>query len=65
MVLLNRFNKSHGHFKFKYDVIDINWVDVDSIIFIINMNYGKEKEIYWLDCIDENSLDEFVMNKMF
>jgi hypothetical protein len=65
MVLLNRFRKSPGNFKFKYDIIDTNWVDVDSIICVINMNYEKEKDIYWLDCIDANSLDEFVTNKFF
>jgi len=43
MVLLNWFSKSHGNLKFKYDVIDINWVDVDSIMFIFTMNYEKEK----------------------
>ncbi len=64
MVLLNQFIKSHGNFKFNYDVIYINWVHVDSIIFIINMNYEKEKDIYWLDCIDANSLDEFVTNEI-
>jgi hypothetical protein len=46
MVLLNRFRKSPGNFKFKYDIIDTNWVDVDSIICVINMNYEKEKDIY-------------------
>jgi hypothetical protein len=64
MVLLNRFSKSCGNLKFKYDVIDINWVDVGSNIFIVTMNYEKEKDIYWLDCIDANSLDEFVTNKI-
>jgi hypothetical protein len=44
MVLLNWFNKSCGNFKFKYDVIDTNWVDVDSIISPITMNYEKEKK---------------------
>jgi hypothetical protein len=28
------------------------------------MNYEKEKDIYWLDCIDANSLDKFVTNKI-
>ncbi len=62
MVLLNQFNKSCGNLKFKYDVIDINWVN--SIISTITMNYEKEKNIYQLDCIDANSLDEFVTNKI-
>ncbi len=43
MVLLNWFSKSHGNLKFKYDVIDINWVDVGFIISTIPMNYEKEK----------------------
>jgi len=64
MVLLNWFNKSHGNIKFKYDLIDINWVDVDSIISNVIMNYEKEKNIHWLDCIDVPSLNEFVNNKI-
>ncbi len=43
MVLLNQFNKSHENLKFKDDVININWVDIDSIIYTITMNYEKEK----------------------
>jgi hypothetical protein len=64
VVLLNWFSKLCGNLKFKYDVIDTNWVNVNSIIFIVDMNYEKEKNIYWLDCIDANSLDEFVTNKI-
>ncbi len=64
MVLLNWFSKSRGMLKFKYDVIDTNWVDVDFIMSIINMNYEKEKYIYWLNCFDAITLDEFVINKI-
>jgi len=39
-------------------------VDVASIISIVTMNYEEEKDIYWLDCIDANSLDEFMTNKI-
>ncbi len=63
MVLLNQFSKSRDNLKFKYDVIDINWVDIDSIIFTTTMNYEKEKYIYWLNCLDATFLDEFVTNK--
>jgi hypothetical protein len=65
MVLLNWFSKSCGNFKCMYDVIDTNWVDATSIISTIIMNYEKEKNIYWLDCINANFLDEFVTNKVF
>jgi hypothetical protein len=44
MVLLNWFNKSKGNSKFKYDTIDNNWVDINLLIFIINMNYERKKE---------------------
>jgi hypothetical protein len=64
MLLLNWFSKSNNNLKFKYDVIDTNWVDVASIISIVTMNYEEEKDIYWLNCIDANSLDEFVTNKI-
>ncbi len=64
MVFLNWFSKSCGNLKFKYYVIDINWVDVNSIISIVTMNYEKEKDIYYLDCIGANFLDEFVSNKI-
>jgi hypothetical protein len=43
MVLLNWFSKSHGNIKFTYDVTNINWVDFDSIVSIVTMNYEKEK----------------------
>jgi hypothetical protein len=62
IVLLNQFNKSHGHSKFKYDVIDTNWVDVDFLIHTIIMNYEKEKDMYWLNCVDSSSLNEFMTN---
>jgi hypothetical protein len=62
-VLLNQFSKSHGNFKFKYDVIDTNWVDVYFIIHIITINYEKEKNMYWLNCVDASSLNEFMTNK--
>jgi hypothetical protein len=65
MVLLNWFNKSCGNLKFQYNVIDINWVDLHSIICIVNMNYAKEKCSYWLNCIDANFLNEFMTNKLF
>jgi hypothetical protein len=44
VVLLNWFSKSWDNLKFKYDVININYVDIDSIISTITMNYEKEKK---------------------
>jgi len=41
MVLLNWFSKSHENLKFKNDVININRVDIDSIISTITTIYEK------------------------
>jgi hypothetical protein len=41
MVLLNLFNKLDGNFKFKYDTTNINWVDIDLVVFTINVNHEK------------------------
>jgi len=48
----------------KYDVININSMDMDSIMFIITMHYKKEeKYIYWLNCFDVIFLNQVVTNK--
>lgn len=39
MVILNYFSKSRVHFKFKYDVIDNKWIDINSIINSVTMNF--------------------------
>ncbi len=44
MVLLNWLKKSKCNSKFKYDIIDNNWVDINLLIFIITMNFEKKKE---------------------
>jgi hypothetical protein len=34
-------------------------------MYLINMmNYEKQKDIYWLDYIEANFLDEFMINKI-
>lgn len=43
---LNWFNNLVIISNSKYDVININLVDIDFIIFTINMNYKKEKKTY-------------------
>jgi hypothetical protein len=63
MALLNRFGKSRGKFKFKYNVTNTNWVDINSIISTITMNCEKETNKYWLDCFDVVFLDESVTSK--
>jgi hypothetical protein len=63
MVLLNLFSKLEDNFKFKYYTTNTNWVDIDLVMFTIIKNHEKNKNIYWLDCLDVASLDEFVTNR--
>lgn len=60
MVYLNYFRKVPGHFKFKYDHSDSIWVDVDSIICTVTMSFDVERDVFELDPVDGNSLNEFV-----
>ena len=60
MVYFNYFRKVPVHFKFKYDYSDSIWVDVDSIICTITMSFDVERNVFELDPVDENSLNEFV-----
>jgi hypothetical protein len=41
MVLMNYFSKSKGHLKFKYDVTDNKWIDINLIIILVTMTYDK------------------------
>jgi hypothetical protein len=46
--------------KFKYDVSDSQWIDVDSIISTVTLSYCSVSAIYILDQNDANSLNLFV-----
>lgn len=60
MVFLNYFRRVPGHLKFKYDHSDSIWVDVDSIICTVTMSFDRDRDVFELDPIDANSLNEFV-----
>jgi hypothetical protein len=59
-VLLNWFPKARVNLKFKYDVSDSQWIDVDSIISTVILSYCSVSAIYTLDQNDANSLNLFV-----
>lgn len=60
MVYLNYFRQVPGFLKFKYDQTDSIWVDVDSIICTVTMSYDAQRDLFELDPVDGNSLNEFV-----
>jgi hypothetical protein len=60
MVYLNYFRRVPRHFKFKYDHSDSIWVDIDSIICTVTMSFDAGRDVFELDPVDGNSLNEFV-----
>jgi hypothetical protein len=59
-VLLNWFSKALVNLKFKYDVSDSQWIDVDTIISTVTLSYCFVSAMYTLDQNDANSLNLFV-----
>jgi hypothetical protein len=63
MVLLNWFSKSTGNGKFKYDVSDSQWIDVDMVISTVSLSFQSSNSLYVLDNNDAKQLDEFVASR--
>ena len=51
---------SSRHLKFLRDQLNSKWVDANSIMSNVTMDYDLVRKIYLLDPIDAKSLDEFV-----
>ncbi len=62
MVILNCFLKSRGDFKFKYDVTNTKWIDVDFINSSITMTFDRSQHVYILNVAKVEALNEFVSN---
>jgi hypothetical protein len=58
---MNYFSKFRKHLKFKYDVTDSKWIDINSIIILVTMTYDKVKNVYTLN-VNVEILDGFVSN---
>ena len=54
------FSPAPRHFKFHYDQTYYKWVNVDSIMSNVTMEYDPFRQIYPLDPVDAKSFDEFV-----
>lgn len=62
-IYLNYYSRGPGRLKFKYDISDSNWVDVESIISSVALTYNSTTKLYSLDSEDASSFDTFVSNK--
>jgi hypothetical protein len=62
-IYLNYYSRGPGRLKFRYDLSDSNWVDVESIISSVALTYNSATKMYSLDSEDASSFDTFVSNK--
>ena len=62
-IYLNYYSRGPGRLKFRYDLSDSNWVDVESIISSVALMYNSATKMYNLDSKDTSSFDSFVSNK--
>ena len=62
-IYLNYYSWGPGWLKFRYDLSDSNWVDVESIISSVALTYNSDTKMYSLDSEDASSFDTFVSNK--
>ena len=59
-VMFNWFSKGAGRNKFRYDVTDTQWIDVDCIISSVALTFHSRQNVYCLSDSDRQVLDDFV-----
>ena len=59
-IMLNWFKSAPGKNKYKYDVADTQWIDIESVICTIALSFNSNSNIYTLREADRQVLDEFV-----
>ena len=63
MVLLTRYSKQSGHYKFKYDLSDWKWIDLDSVISTVSLSFNSTTKVYTVLEDDAKCLNDFVSKK--
>jgi len=59
-IMLNWFKSLSEKNKYKYDVTDTEWIDIESVICIIALSLKTNSNVYTLQETDRQVLDEFV-----
>jgi hypothetical protein len=63
MVLLTWYSKQPGHYKFKYDVSDWKWIDLDAVISTVTLSFNSSTKVYSVSEDDAKCLNDFVSHK--
>ena len=61
-VILHYYGRSHGQYKFKYDLTDSQWISLESIITNVILTFNPETQVYTLDRDDVDNLNKYVTN---
>lgn len=64
-VLLQYSRQFTGHLIFKYDHTDTTWINVDTIISTVILEYNFTTIEYTLDSNNDDALNEFVSSKNY
>ena len=59
-IMLNWFKSAPRRNKYKYDVTDTQWINIESMIYIIALSFNSNNNVYTLQENDGQVLDEFV-----
>jgi len=59
-IMLNWFKSTPRRNKYKYDVTNMQWIDIESVICIIALSFNSHNNVYTLRENDRQVLDEFV-----
>ena len=60
MVLLQWFISAPGRFKFKFELTDCFWIDVEAMISSVTLGRDPLTKVYEINHVDGMALDEFV-----
>ncbi|KAG0572953.1 hypothetical protein KC19_VG137300 [Ceratodon purpureus] len=62
-VMLQYYRKHIGREKYKYDLTDSKWINIDCIICTVTLTYNPGNEVYSLDSNDAEHLRQFLTDK--
>ena len=59
-LILHYYSRATGQYKFKYNVMDSQWIGVESIITNVTLMYNPDSHIYSLDVDDAEILNNYL-----
>lgn len=61
-VMMYYYTHALGQYKFRYDLIDSQWIGLETIITNVILSYNPDCHDYTLECGDAENLNKYVSN---